>query len=658
MAQIATTDRPFRPTAIPLIACDPYFSVWSFTDRLTGDKTRHWTGAANSLFGTLSIDGEIYCFLGNHDVFDRNLCEEKTLEQVSVTVDPTTTVYRFTHPGCDFKLTFFTPLLMDRPEVLSRPVSYIDYEILPKEKGHTFEVYFDAACQLAGDLVGQKFDAREEKGHIWVGATEQKVLCRSGDDVRIEWGYLHLIHENAKVVNLRHRKVVLKEKPEIPGSSPDITKPISCSTCPLLSATSQKLSDRFILAYDDIHSIEYFGKYADAYYKSVYGSFEAMLEKAVAEADQLKEDCKSFDRSLMAKMEKVSPTYAKIGALAYRQAVAAHKLVSVDGKLLFLSKECFSNGCIATLDVTYPSFPLFLLFNPELVRGMMRPIFDYARSKEWSDLPYAPHDCGQYPLCNGQVYGVKNGVVDEHMQMPVEECGNAILTMAVIYRMDGNREMIDENRDLLTQWADYLVTYGYDPGEQLCTDDFAGHLSHNCNLSLKAIVALGAMATLFGENQYAEIAKEMAARWMKEAKIQGSAGYRLTFAQNDTWSLKYNLVWDRLLGLGLFEESVSREEISVYRAKMNRYGTPLDSRATYTKLDWLMWTTVLLDDPVYMDEVCESIKRMIEESADRVPLADWYLTDTAWPRSFQARSTVGGLYINLLKEKLLCSKKS
>ena len=657
MVQSVIANRTFRPTAIPLIACDPYFSVWSFSDVLTGDKTRHWTGIANSLFGTLSIDGEVYCFLGNQEVFDKNVSQENALEQVSVTVDPTTTIYRFTHPVCDFKLTFFTPLLLDRPDVFSRPVSYIDYEILPKEEGHTFEVYFDASCQLAGDLVGQTFDAHEEKGHAWLGATEQKVLYRSGDDIRIAWGYLHLIHENAKVVNLRHRQIVLRAKPNITGRPLDISKPVSCSTCPLLSATSQKLSDRFILAYDDIHSIQYFGKDADAYYKSVYGSFEAMLEKAVAEADQLKKDCEAFDRSLIAEMEKVNPTYAKIGALAYRQAVAAHKLVTMDGKMLFLSKECFSNGCIATLDVTYPSIPLFLLFNPELVRGMMRPIFAYARSKEWGDLPYAPHDCGQYPLCNGQVYGVKNGIVDEKMQMPVEECGNAILTMAAIYRMDGNWEMLDENRDLLTKWADYLVSYGYDPGEQLCTDDFAGHLSHNCNLSLKAIVALGVFSSLFEEPKYAEIAKEMAARWTKDAKIEGGNGYRLTFTQNDTWSLKYNLVWDRLFGLGLFEESVSREEISVYREKMNRYGTPLDSRAAYTKIDWLMWTTVLLDDPDYTSEVCEAIKRMIEESADRVPLTDWYFTDTARQRGFQARSVVGGLYINLLKDKLLHPKK-
>jgi hypothetical protein len=63
---------------------------------------------------------------------------------------------------------------------------------------------------------------------------------------------------------------------------------------------------------------------------------------------------------------------------------AAHKLVyDENGDVLYISKECFSNGCAATVDVSYPSIPLFLCYNPELVRGMMRPIFRFARTDEW-----------------------------------------------------------------------------------------------------------------------------------------------------------------------------------------------------------------------------------------------------------------------------------
>ena len=272
---------------------------------------------------------------------------------------------------------------------------------------------------------------------------------------------------------------------------------------------------------------------------------------------------------------------------------------------------------------------------------MLRPIVKFAESSAWK-YPFTPHDVGRYPLASGQFYHPTN--IDK--QMPVEEAGNMMLCLAAYKKYAGNTVFFDVNKELMRQWTQYLIDFGYDPGNQLCTDDFAGHLAHNCNLSVKAILGIAAFADLSGEDKYMDIAREYAQRWEVDAKA--TEGTRLVFDRDDTWSLKYNMVWDNLLGYGIFSDDVKKAEIELYKTKMNEYGIPLDSRADYTKIDWLMWSTRLTDDREYFDMVCASMVKMINEAYDRVPLTDWYCTKTAIHHAFQARSVTGGLYINMI----------
>ncbi|MBR2432143.1 MAG: DUF1793 domain-containing protein, partial [Clostridia bacterium] len=233
-------------------------------------------------------------------------------------------------------------------------------------------------------------------------------------------------------------------------------------------------------------------------------------------------------------------------------------------------------------------------------------------------------------------------------QMPIEEAGNMLLCLAAVKKYSGgDQSLFDADKEIMKQWTDYLVKYGYDPENQLCTDDFAGHLARNCNLSVKAILGIAAYASLSGDDSYMDIAREYAKKWEIDAKASHGAT-RLTFDGEDTWSLKYNIVWDDLLGYNLFSDEVKKAEIELYKTKFNRYGVPLDSRADFTKIDWLMWATCIHKDKEFFDEVCASMMRMINETVDRVPLTDWYFTSTAAFRAFRNRSVVGGLFINLL----------
>ena len=50
----------FRPVAYPLVTVDPFFSVWSFSDKLDDTHTRHWTGRPSPLFIAVKLDGVFY----------------------------------------------------------------------------------------------------------------------------------------------------------------------------------------------------------------------------------------------------------------------------------------------------------------------------------------------------------------------------------------------------------------------------------------------------------------------------------------------------------------------------------------------------------------------------------------------------------------------
>jgi hypothetical protein len=663
----------FRPPAVPLVTTDPYFSVWSTTDQLPDDWSRHWTGATQALAGIVRVDGQPYRVMGREP-------DVPEMTQTSLQVLPTRTIYRFEARGVEVTLTFTTPLLPEDLDVLSHPLTYVTWEFRATDaKRHSVSFYQDATAEWAVNTTDQKVTwSRYKVGDMSVlrmGSQEQPILEKKGDNLRIDWGYLYLAakDEDSKTDSILAGGTLSRRTFAESGHLPEADDlrmprsanddwPVAAFAFDMGEVGEKPVSRTLLLAYDDLFSIEYLNRRLRPYWRKNGWEAADLLRAAERDYASLSSRCKSFDEAVLADLSHVGgEEYARLGSLAYRQCIAAHKLTAdVDGRPMFFSKENFSNGCIDTVDVTYPSSPFFLLFAPELLKAQLTPVLDYAGMERWR-FPFAPHDLGTYPLANGQVYG--GGEKNEENQMPVEESGNMLLMVAALAKTEGNAAYAEKYWGSLQKWAEYLKAKGLDPENQLCTDDFAGHLAHNVNLSLKAILALGAYGQLCEKTgrkdqaeEYRKTAQEFARRWMEMA--DDGDHYRLAFDKPGTWSQKYNLVWDQLLGLNLFPAEVARKEIAYYKTQQNAYGLPLDNRRDYTKLDWIFWTATLAESPGDFRAFVFPAYKFADETPSRVPLTDWYGTVDGKKRGFQARSVVGGIFIKLLSDEATWKKWS
>ncbi|MFA5330561.1 MAG: DUF4965 domain-containing protein [Prolixibacteraceae bacterium] len=606
------------------------------------------------------VDFGIYQDTENVDAF------AQTAVQKSVSLSATQTQYVFACGPVELNLTFLTPLLPENPDVLSRPVSYISYNVQSTDQQkHNVQIYFEATPEWAVDQISQEVSV--EKGqtdgltYYKAGTTAQPILVKKGDDRRIDWGYFYLCGANTPEMsyalgNFNTIKQgfsatgILESSGEQKITANMATEmPVMACSEQLGEVSAEPVSGKIMLGYDDLYAIQYFGENRMAWWKKDgQVTMDDALKAAYTEFDQLRETCAQFDNKLWNDAVKAGgENYAELCALAFRQSIAAHKLIKdSEGNTIFLSKENFSNGSIGTVDVTYPSAPLFLVYNPDLLKGMLTPIFYYSESGKWTK-PFAAHDVGTYPLANGQTYGG---------DMPVEECGNMLILTTAIAVAEGNAAYAEKHWDVLSVWADYLLQNGLNPENQLCTDDFAGHFAHNTNLSIKAIMGIagyGKLAAMLGKTEIAEKytsqAKEMATKWVEMAN--DGDHFRLTFDQPGTWSQKYNLVWDKILDLNIFDPEVAKKEIAFYLTKQNAYGLPLDNRRTYTKSDWIVWTATLADNVGTFHKFIDPLHKTFNETPSRVPMTDWYETTDAKQVGFQARSVVGGYFIKMLEQK-------
>ncbi|HKG05395.1 MAG TPA: DUF4965 domain-containing protein [Pedobacter sp.] len=607
----------------------------------------------------LNTAGGRYLDFGLVDKLKDNAGKINVAKQNSVDINATQTIYKFTCGKVDLKLTFTSPLLMNDLGLFARPVSYISYQVQANDtKTHQVKVYLSASSNIAVYRPSQEVTASKyltsKLSILKTGTVQQPVLQKASDDMRIDWGYFYVAApKTSNVIQFitSGNDAVNAFRSGSSVSTAKQGKVLALNTVIPFGAVGKSPVEKFLeLGYDEIYSVQYFKKNLRPWWNtSGKETIEGQLTAAATEYKAVMQKCDSFNQSVYADaLQSGGKEYAELCVLGYRQSIAAHTLVkSPQGEILWLSKENNSGGFINTVDVTYPSAPLYLIYNPSLLQGMLNGIFYFSESGKYPH-PWAAHDLGTYPLANGQTYGEP---------MPVEESGNMIILTAAIAKAQGNAKYAKLHWKTLTTWVDYLTKEGLDPKTQLCTDDFAGHLARNANLSVKAIVGIACyaqMAETLGykeaANKYRAIAESMVPKWMEMA--DAGDHYALTFDNKNTWSQKYNLVWDKVLDLNLFPQKVYDTETKYYLTKQNKYGIPLDSRKAYTKNDWILWTATFAPTQKEFDALVHPVYKHAIETESRVPLNDFYDSNTGIRDNFKARSVVGGFYMKMFADKL------
>jgi len=668
----------FRPPSIPVLMMDPFVNIWVNGDNLTSDWTKLWTGTIKAWTGYIRIDGKTLAFLGptnSGSVFT------PAMYQQSLTVYPTRTVAVFNDQGIELNVTFASPQIPSNMDLLGLPTNYISYSIRSVDnKEHSVALYYDNTAEITAATTGEyvTWDRQTVSSHsgpltvLRTGTTAQNVFGNYGDWTGIDWGYLYVSTLSVQGFSSVMSSSVLARQQfintgNLPASD-DTNKPRAINNnWPVLCfawkinvpASSSHIEERHVtIAYDEISPIKWFGTPFQSFWKGPSGS--KSIQTLLAESEQnytsIISTLRRFDQDLIQNLtNKGGDHYATVSSLAFRQVMAGTKLAwNTELKTpWYFMKEISSDGDLSTVDVIFPASPFFIYHNAELLKLLLLPILAYGNNETSVkyNYPWAPHHLGFYPV--GYI------LPKDQENMPVEESGNMILMiLAAVQRTNSYSWLFPKYGPLLRGWAEYLVDSLPSPGSQLCTDDFLGPIYNDANLAAKGIVALSAYAELMkisgnsGEyNKYSTLATKFVADWKRLAvtNAQNQMHYKLSYNQTDSWSLKYNIAYEKFLNLRVFGNGVMGTELDWYENNLQWYGVGLQNSVTFTKLDWQYWVAsgFSRSDQEWR-KWSEMLYNWVTHGQTRVPLTDWYDIESGNQKGFQARPVVGALWAKML----------
>ncbi|EIN10412.1 DUF1793-domain-containing protein [Punctularia strigosozonata HHB-11173 SS5] len=664
---VTWTATPFNPASVPLAVRSPYLSAWlpqGSGTALNAAWPQFWTGSTLGWAGYIKVDNTVYNFLGAPDVAGASKAVQKSLEFTS-----TQSIFVLDAGPVELTANFFSPVEPTDLVKQSLPFSYLSLSAKSTDGGsHSVSVYTDISAEwVTGDnsltanwttttdsiithqvqlesqtVFGEVSDHIQQGSAFYSTDSTSGTTFQTGQDVVVRAQFINDgVLANTQDTNFR----AVSDDWPVFAFAKNLGTVSSTSTAPVVFSVGHVRDPaiEYIVAGGALQNRSlffwsHFSTVASAI-SSFLGDYSAALSRA-----------QTLDAKIQSDGSAISADYASIVALSTRQALGATEITlskNTDGSfntndVLMFMKEISSDGNVNTVDVIMPAWPIFLYLNPALGKYLLLPLFEYQATGQYPN-KWSVHDMGaSYPKALGH-----NDGNDE--PMPVEESGN-MLIMTLSYTQKANdNSLISTYESLLDQWTQFLITDSLIPANQISTDDFAGSLANQTNLAIKGIIGIKAMSVVadrLGDSAKSSNYSSIASSYVTQFQTLATSktGPHLTLSYNDdaSWGLSYNLYADKLLETNLFPASIYSEQTAWYPTVAQSFGVPLDTRHTYTKSDWQIWTAAIATETSTRDLFISSVRKYAADGESSQPLGDWYETTNGAVEGFRARPVVGG----------------
>ncbi|PWY86923.1 DUF1793-domain-containing protein [Aspergillus heteromorphus CBS 117.55] len=645
---------PLLPPAYPLAVRNPYLSTWlpgNLAPNLPSGSSQFWYGNNLTWSVIVRVDGQAYSLFGVSDRLEG--IEAATVTGGSFT--STHSTFMLTAGSENFTLEFFSPVSPTNLLRQSLPFSYLTVSVGSVSRNSSVQIYSDIDASWTGqpDDAAWGFSTNNSTSLFHLSPVRGATFSENTQNQAL-WGEVvyatraqsvnALSSASGSLATIRSQFV---KNGLLSNSNANWSSDGVVAFAHDLGTVRRKASVTFAIGHVREQAINYLGKAQTGYYRAIYPSTMCAVSHFLDDYSDAADEATKLDGLIQQGGESSHGTnYSDILALSVRQVYGGLELTIPSDTLdttdvrAFI-KEISSDGNINTVDVIYAAFPIFYILNPDYIRFLLRPVFEYMANSAYTK-PYAVHDLGtNYPNATGHDPSGED--------MPIEESGN-ILIMTYAYEQATNKTDISiPYSSTLKQCAQYLTTHGKYPEAQLSLNDALGKLANQTNLAMKAASGLASYGHLTSQQNYTDAGRSIAnALYIGRLGTDPNGAYfTIQYGKPDSWFLVYNHYADVLFALDLFPEEAYSATSAFYPTVRKPAGVALGADLDWGQTNWQGFVAAAVTGDARNMFIAD-MHAYIANTLNDAPFSDRYwVTDTAAGPvagqyfSFRARPAVG-----------------